>query len=123
MANKIGDYFIWYANKVAETVQYTDWTDKFCREQLKEATDKLLRTLSDHINWYELTKKEAVELGFFNYGEKPSDIYLIPLYLLPILPIGFEVIRIDGRKIIYDGTNLDNDVRVGCISYGIRIKE
>ena len=43
----------------------------------------------------------------------------IPLWLFPLLPIGTEVISIFGDKIIYDGKNVNNDIRMGCIAYGI----
>ena len=46
-------------------------------------------------------------------------LMLIPLWLFPLLPIGTEVISIFGDKIIYDGKNVNNDIRMGCIAYGI----
>lgn len=49
-------------------------------------------------------------------------IRLIPLYLLPILPVGTKVISIFGKEKIYDGKNIDTDIRFGCLAYGIRIK-
>ena len=27
------------------------------------------------------------------------------------------------KEIVYDGTNVDNDIRFGCLAYGINIKE
>lgn len=52
-----------------------------------------------------------------------SDLYLIPLYLLSFIPIGTKLTSIDGETVIYDGTNIDNDIRFGCIAYGINIPE
>ena len=52
-----------------------------------------------------------------------SGIYLIPLYLFPIIPIGLKVYCISGDEIVNDGTNLDNDIRFGCIAYGIKPKK
>lgn len=50
-------------------------------------------------------------------------LYLIPLYLLPILPVGTTVYSIFGKEVVYDGNNIDNDIRFGCLSYGIKIND
>lgn len=50
-------------------------------------------------------------------------IRLLPLYILPILPIGTKLVNISGKEIIYDGNNVDKDIRFGCIAYGIKIKK
>ena len=57
------------------------------------------------------------------WDEDMPDLWLFPLYLLPILPIGTKLTTIGGEEIIYDGSNVDNDHRFGCIAYGIIIKE
>lgn len=55
--------------------------------------------------------------------ERTKGIFLIPLYLLPAVPIGTELISIDGEVIKYDGSNVEIDIKFGCIAYGIKIKE
>lgn len=122
MKNEIRNCLTWYANRVAETTQY-NWSDEFCRKEIKETTEKFLDELKKHIDWDNLTVEEARELRFMQWDEDMPDLYLIPLWLLPILPIGMEVTSIDGTKIINNGTNIDNDIRFGCIAYGITIKE
>lgn len=57
------------------------------------------------------------------WSDEKSDLLLIPLYLLPIIPIGTELTSIFGEKVIYDGHNVDKDIRFGCIAWGIEIKE
>lgn len=118
MSKEIKTCFVWYANKIAETVQYNTWSDEFCRKYIKESTDIFLNEIKKYINWDHITKEEASELRF---GYWCDDLYLIPLYLLPIIPIGTKLITIFGEEIIYDGTNVDNDIRFGCIAYGIKI--
>ena len=122
MKKEIVNCLTWYANKVSETVQYASWSDEFCRTKIKESTDKMLEELKKHIDWEHLSKEEAVELRFGKWDEDQPDLYLIPLYLLPILPIGTKLTTISGEEIEYDGTNVDNDIRFGCIAYGIAIK-
>ena len=60
-------------------------------------------------------KKVAVLLNTAN-------LWLIPLYLFPIIPIGLKVTCINGEEIVNDGHNLDDDIRFGCVAYGIKIK-
>lgn len=122
MKNEIRNCLTWYANRVAETTQFY-WSDEFCRKEIKETTEKFLDELKKHIDWNNLTVEEARELRFMQWDEDMPDLYLIPLWLLPILPIGMEVTSIDGTKIINNGTNIDNDIRFGCIAYGITLKE
>ena len=123
MKKEIMNCFTWYANRVAETVQYTNLYDEICRKEIKEATEKMLNELQKYIEWDKLTKEEALELRFVLWSEEYPDLYLLPLYILPILPVGTELTSISGKKIIYDGTNVDKDIRFGCIAYGINIKK
>ena len=123
MKQAIVNCLTWYTNKVAETTQYTSWSDDFCRKEIKESTERFLNELKKHIDWNNLTVEEAKELRFCRWDEDKPDLWLIPLWLLPIVPIGMELESIDGDKIIYDGTNVDNDIRFGVIAYGINIKE
>lgn len=122
MKPEIINCLTWYANKVAETVQYTNWSDEFCREEIKRATDRFVNELKKYINFNNLTEGEAQELRFGKWSDDEPDLYLIPLYLLPILPIGTKLTCINGQKIVYDGHNIDNDVRFGCLAYGVRVK-
>lgn len=48
---------------------------------------------------------------------------LIPLYLYPSLPIGITLTSICGEERAFDGSNIDTDVRCGCIAWGIKPKK
>ena len=121
MKSEIVNCLTWYANKVAETVQYS-WSDGYCRKEIKDSHDRFIDELKKHIDFQHLTREEARELRFMRWDDE-SDLYLIPLWLLPVVPIGTELTCISGDKIIYDGINVDNDIRFGCIAYGIELKE
>ena len=123
MKKEIINCLTWYANQVAETVQYTSWSDESCREHINKSTETLLDELKKHIDWDNLTVEEVKELRFGRWDDDMPDLWLIPLYLLPILPIGTELQSILGNKVVYDGTNVDKDTRFGCIAYGIIVKE
>ena len=120
MKKEIINCFTYLANRVAETTEY-NWNSDFCKKEIKEATEKVIEELKKHINWDNLTKQDCIELRFRKWDD--SNLYLIPLYLFPIIPIGLKVYCIDGDEIINDGTNLDNDNRFGCIAYGIKVEK
>lgn len=122
MKKEIMNCLTWYANQVAQTVQYP-WSDDLCRKEIKEAHKKFIEEIKKHIDFYHLTKEEATELRFGRWSDDMPDLYLIPLWLLPAVPIGIELTTIFGNKVVYDGTNVDKDIRYGCIAYGIEIKE
>lgn len=122
MKREVANCLTWYANRVAETVQYKGWDDKFCRKEVKSATMDFLSAMRKYIDFSKLTREEAAELRFCKWDEE-SDLYLIPLYLLPIIPIGTELTCINGQTVVYDGTNVDNDIRFGCIAWGINIPD
>ena len=50
-------------------------------------------------------------------------LHLIPLYLYPSLPIGITLTSIGGEEIVFDGSNIDTDIRFGCIAWGIKPKK
>lgn len=121
MKKEIVNCLTWYANKVAETVQYTSWSDELCRKEIKKAHDLLMNELKKHINWNTLTREEAIELRFRRWSDENPNLYLIPLWLLPIVPVGIELTTISGYKFIYNGSNVDIDTRFGCIAYGVEL--
>ena len=123
MKQEIMDCFTWYANKVAETVLYECWSNEFCRKENEVNTHMFLEELNEHINWDTLTREEARELRFVVYSDDTPNLFLIPLYILPILPIGTELVSINGNRIIYDGSNVDKDTRYGCLAFGIVIED
>lgn len=123
MKQEIIDCFTWYANKVAETVQYESWSNEFCRKENEVNTHIFLKELNEYINWDTLTREEARELRFVVYSDDTPNLFLIPLYILPILPIGTELVSINGNRIIYDGSNVDKDTRYGCLAFGIVIED
>lgn len=120
MKTEIINCFVKYANQIAQPVQYVTWSDNFCREETKSLTMDFLSELRKYIDFSNLTKKEALELGF---GLWDDNLYLIPLYLLPIIPLGTELRSINGRTVKYNGLNVDNEVRCGCIAWGINIEK
>lgn len=111
-----------YASMVAEPLTYTNWSDKFCMGELRSSNSRFINELKKYIDFDNLTKEEALELGFKQWRDDQPDLYLIPLYLFPLIPIGKELHSINGDTITYNGTNVDTDNRFGLLAYGILIK-
>ena len=69
-----------------------------------------------HLTKEEFEKKVANE-------KNTLGLRLIPLYLYPSLPIGITLTSIDGEEIVFDGSNIDTDIRFGCLAWGIKPKK
>ncbi|MBQ0073975.1 MAG: hypothetical protein KBT34_07250 [Prevotella sp.] len=156
MKQEIIDCFTWLANRVSETTTYENWSDAFCRKDIKKAMSVFLDELSKYIDWDNLTDDDCDMLRFGYWQDKADveeeisaltkelkdgkltlqeyekkveeqrntlGIRLIPLYLLPILPVGTKLVGIFGKEVVYDGKNIDTDIRMGRLAYGIKINK
>lgn len=121
MKRKIENCFTWLINQISQTIIY-DWCDELKVGENKRNFNKFYDELKKHIDFTKLTVKEAKELRFGKWDDE-SDLYLFPLYLVPIIPENLEVISISGEKFKYKKEKTDNDIRFGCVAYGIEIKE
>lgn len=74
------------------------------------------------VDFERLTIAEAKELRFGRWT-KDSDLWLIPIWLYPLIPVGLELTSISGKKVVFDGKNIDTDTRFGCLAYGIELRE
>ena len=54
--------------------------------------------------------------------ENMRNLWLIPLWLYPLIPDGMKLTDIFGEDMVFD-EKLDNDTRFGCVAYSIHIKE
>ena len=93
----------------------------FGRWQSEEDIEEEISLIQSEFEKGHLTKEEfdkKVE------NEKNTlGLRLIPIYLYPSLPIGTILTSIDGKEIEFDGSNIDTDVRFGCIAWGIKPKK
>lgn len=121
MKPEIMNLLTWYANLIEIACEYHhDPNDIYI--EIKIARKKFLEKLKDEIDFNNLSKQEAIELRFAKWSKEDPTLYLIPIWLLPILPVGTKLTAIDGDEIVYDGKNIDNDTRFGCLAYGVRVK-
>ena len=68
-----------------------------------------------HLTKEEFDKKVAEQ-------KNTLGLRLIPLYLYPSLPIGITLTSIGGEEIVFDGSNIDTDIRFGYIAWVLNQK-
>ena len=100
----------------AETTQYEKWSDEFARSECFKARD---RVPVDSIDITELTKEEALELGFQRWS-KDATLYLLPMWMLPACNKSVKVESIGGDVKPLNEANNDN--RAGLLAFGIHFK-
>lgn len=107
-----------------------DWntlTESQCRNlhfgvwKSEEDIEKEISYLQSELDNGNFTKK-GFDKKVANY-KNTIGLYLIPAYLYPSLPIGITLTSIGGEDIIFDGSNIDLDVRYGFLAYGIKPKK
>ena len=120
MKNEVKNCLTWLANTLA--VMYVG--KQINEVKIKQALDKFYQAFKKEnlINFNDLTTEEARELRFCKWQEN-SNLYLIPIWLYPLIPIGLELTSISGEKIVFDGNNIADDIRFNCIAYGIELEE
>ncbi len=108
------------ANKTAETVAYGgSWGVEFCQKEINEAHNKIVEELRKHIDWNSLTVDDCKELRFNQWSDE-LPIWLIPIWLLDVIPAGTELTSISGEKVVFNSKeDIDIDTRFGCLAYGI----
>lgn len=121
MKPQIMSLLTWYTNQIEMAYEYYH-EPNVIYEEITIARKRFLEKLKDKIDFNNLSEQEAIELRFYKWCEEDPTLYLIPIWLFPILPVGTKLTAINGEEIVYDGKNVDNDVRFSCLVYGIRVK-
>ena len=122
MKKEIQNCLTWLINKISETIIY-NWEDGFKIKENEKSFGEFYDELKKHIDFTKLTVEEAKELRVKRWSDEQPNLWLFPLYLVPIIPEGLEITSIGGNKYKYEKDKADNDIRFGCVAYGIEIKE
>lgn len=123
MKKELENCFTYLANKLSESFVYDSWDDKTKVDELRLGFRTFYDEFKKHIDFTKLTVEEAKELRMKRWDDEMPDLWLFPLYLVPIIPEGLEITYISGEKGVYKPGEMDNDIRFGCVAYGIEIKE
>lgn len=89
--------------------------------QSEEDVEEEISCLQSELDKGHLTKEEFDK----KVANKKNTLglRLIPLYLYPSLPIGITLTSICGEERVFDGSNIDTDIRFGCLAWGIKPKK
>ena len=114
-------------NQFKEDIDWSALTESQCkalhfgRWQSEEDIEEEISLIQSEFEKGHLTKEK--------FDKKVADqkntlgLRLIPLYLYPSLPIGITLTSIGGEEIVFDGANIDTNVRLGCLAWGIKPKK
>lgn len=122
MKKEVCNCFVYLANAISMVKLYNSSNEATIELININCTD-FINELKKYVDLTNLSLEEAEELGFRLWSEDTPGLYLIPLYLLPLIPVGMELTTINGRKVAYDGHNIDDDNRFGYLAYGIVFEE
>jgi hypothetical protein len=118
--NVVKNYKRMASNLVSEISSYENWSDEFCRKQVKELYAKLVEKF-DGVDFTEFTVEELKQLDFQLWDE---NTILMPVWALDCLIDGTKVVSIDGQEITFDKSKgLDKDTRFGCTAYGFTLSQ
>ena len=87
----------------------------------KDLQKQYLESLKELIDFNNITLEVAKAIGMKKWDDD-SDIYLFPYYLYTIIPLGLKVISIFEEELVWTD-HMDSDSRLGCLAFGLRIKE
>lgn len=119
MKKEIIEILTYMANTIGEIDAYSEtWSAEYCKKYAMERHQTAIDALKKHLDWDNLTEQDCKELRFMRWSED-SKMYCIPIWLYKAIPVGTELISIGGERIVFDGNNIDNDTRFGCLAYGI----
>ena len=118
--NVVKNYKRMASNLISEISSYENWSDEFCRKQVKELYAKLVEKF-DGVDFTEFTAEELKQLDFQFWDE---NTILLPVWALDCLPDGAKLVGIDGEDITFDKSKgLDKDTRFGCTAYGFTLSQ
>lgn len=121
MKQELTNHLTWAVNRLSEMVVYKEWNNTTRTMCVEETFSTFYKSLEKNklIDFNNLTVEEVKELRF---GKWIAGLWLFPLWLVPLIPEGLEVTTISGETVKYN-KSMDNDVRFGCVAYGIKIQD
>lgn len=89
--------------------------------ELSEKIDAFYNSISASIDWYNMTRKDLLRLGFINWDdeEEQRGIWFIPHWLLPLIPEGLTVYDADKKPFEFSRKSCSKEVMYGCLTFGV----
>jgi hypothetical protein len=123
--NMFKNYKRMCSNKIAEIASYDNWSDEFCRSEVKDLYSKLIEAFKD-IDFTKFTMEELKEFDFqmaFCLADpstaRDENIILMPVWALDCLKNETVLSSMSGEEFIFNKERgLDKDIRMGVTAYG-----
>lgn len=96
---------------------------RFCKWISSDDIDEEIAPIESRLKNGTISYEEANrEIQKFN---NIRNLFLFPLWFVPLIPKGTELTTITGYTFTYNGdiSEIDTDIRCGCVAYGIKLKE
>lgn len=101
-------------NLVSDISTYDNWTNEYCRKEINNLYKMLIVTFKN-VDFTQFSVVDLEKLGFQWFDD---NLILMPIWAIDCLPIGCEVISINGQKKIVGTDYLDKDTRSGVTAWG-----
>lgn len=124
MKREVVNHLSWIVSQLAKIYVYEPVSQDPELIHLRDSFNRFYTSLINGkwIDLENLTTDEAHELRFGKWDED-SNLYLFPLWLVPIIPDGMTVYSLDEKPFIYKASEADNDIRYGCVAYGLMLED
>jgi len=91
--------------------------ETYCKRVFMELEH--IHTLLMEIPFQQLSKRELENYGFV----RSHNLWLIPLYLFPVIKEGTPIVRIDGKEVLFQPQFIEKNHRSGISFYGFPLKQ
>lgn len=115
MKNEIINHLTWVVNRLCTKPIWSGTWEK------DEVWGQFYKSLKSHLDITKLTLDEAKGYRFCRWDEN-SNLWLFPLWVVPLIPEGLMVTSISGETFPFDSTT-DLDTRFGCVAFGLRFDD
>lgn len=111
MTKEVMNHLTWLVNRICEKPVWG------CTVEQAEPFSTFYKSLKKNLDITKLTLEDAKELRFLRWSEI-GNLYLFPLWLVPLIPEGLMVTSIGGETFPFD-EGADLDTRFGCVAFGL----
>lgn len=125
MNKEVVNHLTWLTNQLSQIYMYSNCSNELKAQEINEGFNRFYKSLGSkkYIDFKNITREEASELRFGKWSEEQPNLWLFPLWIVPLIPDGMTVYGLDGKPFKYEKEKTDNDIRFGCVAYGILIDE
>ena len=116
--NYMSSCFRWLLTKL-----FPMYHNKQLSKEVSSCIDIFYKSVASSIDWGNITKEDAITLGFLNWNEDFSGPWLIPCWMFPLVPEGAVLYDNDDKPFVFKKTEASVELLFGCLTYGIHVKE